>query len=73
MYKAGKTNINADASSRNPIDIENINDNDNNEEVNTSKVKLNKHHNILNNLNTDDDEEELQHMNFYCNEELKKN
>ena len=32
-YKAGKTNINADALSRNPIDIENINDNFNNEET----------------------------------------
>ena len=36
-YKAGKTNINADALSRNPIDIENINVNDNNEEVKPPK------------------------------------
>ena len=71
-YKAGKTNINADALSRNPIDIENINDDDNNEEVNTSKVKLNKEGNILTVLNTDDDEEEAPHMNLYCNQELKQ-
>ena len=71
-YKAGKTNVNADALSRNPIDIENTNDNDNNEEVNTSQVKLNKEDNISNEAKTDDDEEEAPHMNLYCNEELNQ-
>ena len=73
-YKAGKTNINPDALSRNPIDIENtcINDNDNNEEVNTSQVKLNKEDNISNESKTDDDEEEAPHMNLYCDEELNQ-
>ena len=56
----------------NIIAIENINDNVYNEEVNTSKVKLNKEDNILTELNTDDDEEEAPHMNVNCNEELNK-
>ena len=71
-YKAGKTNINADALSRNPIDIENINDNDNNEGVNTSQIKLNKEDNMSNESKTDDDEEEAPHNNLYCNEELNQ-
>ena len=72
--KEGKTNINADALSRNPIDIEKINDNDNNdnnEGVNTSQVKLNKEDNISNESKTDD-KEEAPNMNIYCNEESKK-
>ena len=51
-YKAVRTNINADALSRNPIDIENINENDNNEGVNTSQVKLNKEDNISTEIKT---------------------
>ena len=62
--------MNADALSRNPIDIGN--NNDNNEGVNTSQVKLNKEDNISNESKTDDDEEEAPHMNLNCNEELNK-
>ena len=64
-YKAEKTNTNADAISRNPIGIVNINDN---EGINTSQVKLNKEDNILTELNTDD-KEEAPYMNPYHNEE----
>ena len=41
-------------------------------QVNTSQVKLNKEDNILTESNTDDDEEEAPHMNLYCNEELNQ-
>ena len=71
-YKAGKTNINADALLRKPVNVKNINGNNNNEGVNTSQVKLNKEDNMSNESKTDHDEEEAPHMNLYCNEELNQ-